>query len=337
MKALGIDPGSKSWDLVILEDGLISFERTVPTKDVVKDPEVILDMLNSTDLDSIVAPSGYGLPLKTVSELTEDDLSHIILKKKGFEKGKIVVGLEAVLRGFRSQENSRIAYILPGVKHLSTVPDFRKVNRIDMGTADKLCSVALAIVDQTERIGVPYGETSFILCELGSAFNSFIAVEDGRIIDGIGGTLSSSGGQSIGHFDSELAYLLPDIRKHILSMGGFDSIQDKELAMQWYLDGIKKDIAAISRSLPEPLEIIITGRRGKEVFGRLRREISELAPISFLRGRSSEASASAEGAAMIASGLEGGVFKELVEHMMLRNATGSVFDFVYLNTLNTLG
>ena len=43
--------------------------------------------------------------------------------------------------------------LLPGVIHLDTVPAHRKVNRIDLGTADKLCAAALGIVDQASRLG----------------------------------------------------------------------------------------------------------------------------------------------------------------------------------------
>ena len=38
---------------------------------------------------------------------------------------------------------------------------------------------------------------------------------------------------------------------------------------------------------------------------------------------------SALGSAMIANGLEGGEFRELVETLEIRNSMGSIFDFIY--------
>ena len=43
--------------------------------------------------------------------------------------------------------------LLPGVIHLDTVPEHRKINRIDLGTSDKLCAAALGIHDQALRLG----------------------------------------------------------------------------------------------------------------------------------------------------------------------------------------
>ena len=56
---------------------------------------------------------------------------------------------------------------LPGVIHLGTVPEHRKVNRVDLGTADKLCAAALGIHQESERMACSPDEVSFILLELG--------------------------------------------------------------------------------------------------------------------------------------------------------------------------
>src|SRR4051794_41792150 len=74
----------------------------------------------------------------------------------------------------------------PGAIHLPTVPSHRKWNRIDLGTADKVASAALGIVDQAERLEIPYEETRFVLLELGGGVSAAMAVDSGEIVDGLG-------------------------------------------------------------------------------------------------------------------------------------------------------
>src|SRR6266571_4462232 len=78
--------------------------------------------------------------------------------------------------------------LTPGVVHLPTVPEYRKVNRVDLGTAEKVCAAALAIDEQARRFARPLADVSLVLLELGGAFTAAVAVAGGRIVDGVGGS-----------------------------------------------------------------------------------------------------------------------------------------------------
>jgi len=320
MTVLGIDPGTNRWSFAFMKEGKITKEDSIDTDKIKERPEIALNLAKKADM--VVAPSGYGLPLKRVSELDDKDFHKLLLKK---ENETTIVGLENVLRLFK--ENDIPAYVIPSVKHLDSVPDFRKVNKIDMGTPDKLCSATFGILDQSNRLGIDYAETFFVLCELGSAFNAFLAVEAGQIVDGIGGTMASSGSQAHGALDGEICYLMGGIGKDTLYKGGMDFL-DEDLAMAYFFDGVLKDINRVMIST-KPLEILVSGQKGKEVFDHLKSMIHEVIPVRQLGGER-KASNSSIGAVIIASGLAGEKYGDLVEHMGLRNAGGSIFDYTIL-------
>ena len=139
-------------------------------------------------------------------------------------RGTIVGGLGRLLKALKA--SGLPVCLAPGVLQLTTVPEHRKANRIDMGTADKLCAVALAVWDQARRLGVPYYETSFVSVEVGGAFTAVVAVERGAIIDGSGGTCGAMGFRALGAMDGELAYLLRAFSKDVLASGGAAWIAD---------------------------------------------------------------------------------------------------------------
>ncbi|MFW9820836.1 MAG: DUF1464 family protein, partial [Candidatus Thorarchaeota archaeon] len=185
-RVLGIDPGSKSWDFYALEDNKIILDTSLPTKELINDPQKAITIIKTVEnIDLMVAPSGFGLPLKNVHELTEQDIFFTLLKFDQKEKNKLI-GLGEVLRLIKAQNIPGI--IVPGVKHLPTVPKHRKINKIDMGTADKLCTAVTGIRDQMERFNIVPEDTNFILVEIGYGFTAVLAIENGQIIDGIGGS-----------------------------------------------------------------------------------------------------------------------------------------------------
>jgi hypothetical protein len=84
---------------------------------------------------------------------------------------------------------------LPGVIHLPTVPAHRKTNRIDLGTADKLCVAALALALQPR----PLNTYRACVVELGSAFTACIVLSNGQIVDGLGTAFAADSTNHLRH------------------------------------------------------------------------------------------------------------------------------------------
>src|SRR2546429_2185544 len=194
-RVIGIDPGTVSIDLCGLEDGRLFLDRSIPRSDALADPAGFVRLLEDAGpVDLVAGPSGYGLPLTRARDATDGDLRLALLGPPGEAGG--IGGLGALLRALA---RSRLPVVLtPGVLHLPTVPAHRKVNRVDMGTADKVCAVALAVVDQARRLGRPLSATSFVLLELGGAFTAAVAVAGGRIVGGAGGSPGARRGRGAG-------------------------------------------------------------------------------------------------------------------------------------------
>src|SRR5207244_1274271 len=184
-RVIGIDPGTVSIDLCGLDGSRVFLDRSWPTADALGDPAAFIAELEAAGpLDLVAGPSGYGLPLTRVQDATDEDLRLAFLAPPGEAGG--IGGLRNLVRALA---RSTLPVVLtPGVVHLPTVPAHRKVNRVDMGTADKVCAVALAISEQARRFARPLSRVSLVLLELGGAFTAAVAVAGGRIVDGVGGT-----------------------------------------------------------------------------------------------------------------------------------------------------
>ena len=325
--AVGIDAGTSSFEIFALEEGKPVLKRTFSTSEVRKMPEIVLRELREINPDVIAGLSGYGLPVKRFSELSDKD---VFLMTLNFDE--TVMGVRRLIDLIRRSEFGRITWTIPGVIHLPTIPEYRKLNRIDMGTSDKLCSVALAIY----QLGKPFNEQNFVLVEAGYGFSAFIAVKNGKIVDGIGGTSGFPSFSSLGSMDGELAYLLGDFPKSMLFSGGIrsllrdrginvDRLEDlPEFAVEWICEFIMKGIRAVSVSLDE-FNVIVSGR----FFDVFRDEFKEFSGIEVVKLKGfGMAKQSAEGAAIIANGLAGGVFKDIVDRLEIRKAKGSVLDYI---------
>ena len=332
-RVIGIDPGTVSIDLCGIDEGAVFLDRSLPTSEALAEPSVLLQLLDAAaPLDLVAGPSGYGLPLVAAQNLTDTDVRLACLSAEGEDGG--IGGLGSLMRAFA---RSRLPIVFtPGVVHLRSVPAHRKVNRVDMGTADKVCAVALAIHDQAQRRGCRVDQVSLILLELGGAFTAAIAVEDGRIIDGMGGTSGPLGRRAAGALDGEVAFLAGRVSKDLL-FGGGASAMGEPVASDAYVESAAKAVAALMVSFERRagIGVVLSGRCADEpdVRTRLSRALARVtgdAPVHALTGFAATAKQAAQGAALIADGLSGGASAALVDRLGIRAARGTVLDHLHV-------
>lgn len=349
-RVIGIDPGTTSVDLCGLDDGEVFLDRSLPTAEALADPSTLVALLAAaTPLDLVAGPSGYGLPLRAARDLTEADLRLAYLAAEGESGG--IGGLRSLMRTLAG--SSAPVVLTPGVVHLASVPVHRKVNRVDMGTADKVCAAALAVHEQARRRGCEAREVSFILLELGGAFTAAIGVHQGRIVDGVGGTSGPIGLRAAGALDGEVAFLAGAVEKRLLFRGGVATVAGSpdapaealadprtargRLAWEAYVENATKAVAALAVSVPHATDVILSGRLAyvagvrEQLAQRIEATIAGR-PVHTLSGFAVVAKQAAQGAALIADGLAGGRSAALVDAMGIREASGSVLDHLYVIT-----
>jgi predicted butyrate kinase (DUF1464 family) len=349
-RVAGVDPGTVSFDVCVLDDGEVVLERSFRTAEVGADPALLVKALvDHGPFELVLGPAGYGLPLVPVERVGERELALMLLLRQDEPHGLVGVG------GMRSIVRALIAAELPlvfgpGALHLPTIPAYRKWNRIDLGTADKVASVALCIADQASRLGVDFAETSFVMLELGGAFSAAVAVDDGRIVDGLGGSAGPIGARACGALDAEAAYLLGAAlsKRTVFSGGALDPRGELDLSEGlealrrdprhregWLAleEGAAKAALSLTISAPAPREILVAGRLA-EAPGMLEALVARLghvAPVRMAAGLGSHMKAAAQGAAVLADGLAGGRYAALVERLGVRDASGSALDHLRIH------
>jgi predicted butyrate kinase (DUF1464 family) len=225
-----------------------------------------------------------------------------------------------------------------------------------MGTADKVCAVVLGVYDQARHLKVAYDETSFVYVELGGAFTAIISVDGGAIVDGMGGTSGALGYRSCGAMDGELACALGDFPKGVLGSGGVSHIagrpdsspealmaraqRDSRCHLAWdaFTESLVKGVAAAETVVPAAREILLSGRlcRVPAICQRVEAALAPFGPVRRVRGFARVAKEAAQGAALIADGLAGGKYEELIDTLQLRGAGGTVLDHLYVAGAETL-
>jgi predicted butyrate kinase (DUF1464 family) len=333
-RVVGIDPGTLTLDACGLDDGRVYLDASWPTAEALADPEAFVARLTAGGPpELVVGPSGYGLPLRRAAQASDEDLRLAFLAAPDDPGG--IGGIRGFAR-WLGASGLPVVY-LPGVLHLDTVPRHRKLNRVDLGTADKLCAAALAIWDRHERTGQALDEISFVLLELGGAFTAGIAVRRGRVVDGVGGTSGPIGWRAAGALDGEVAFLAGHVSKELLFGGGVETVARRSpdaagMAVEAYLEGAMKLARQLLVSAPEADEIVLSGRRADDPAARQRlgRDLADLGPVRLLEGFSRTVKQGAQGAALLADGLAGGRCSPLVQRLRIREAEGTVLDHLYV-------
>ncbi len=357
-RVAGIDPGTVSVDVCGRDGDALFLDESFPTAAISADPETLVALLRAAGpLDLVVGPSGYGLPWTDVRDVGAEELDLLFLADAGDgPRGTILGGMGRLVEALRA--SGLPVCFSPSVAHLPTVPAHRKVNRIDMGTADKLCAVALGVWDQARRLGLPCDATSFVFVEIGGAFTAVISVDGGAVVDGAGGTSGAPGFRAMGAMDGELAYLLRDFSKDVLASGGAawvggdptctpddlvaaaaDPGGRAAVALSALLEGVEKQVAAQVSVLGAPREILLSGRlsRVPAIRRLLAERLSRFAPASDVGGFAAVASEAAQGAALLGQGLAGDPdLLDLVDALRVRSACGSVLDHLYVSETESL-
>ena len=344
-RVAGIDPGTVSFGVCVLDDGEVVLERSFATAEVGVDPApLVAALVAHGPFELVLGPAGYGLPLVPGEQVGERELALIVLLREDEPHGPVGVG------GMRSIVRALVAAGLPmvfgpGAIHLPTIPAYRKWNRIDLGTADKVASVALGIVDQARRLEIDFAETSFVMLELGGGFSAAVAVDGGRIVDGLGGSAGPSGARACGALDAEVGYLLGAAlsKRTVFSGGALDPRGELDLSAGlaalrrdprhrdgWLAleEGAAKAALALTVSAPRPREILVAGRLAQApgLIEALGERLASVAPGRVVAGLHAQAKAAAYGAAVLADGLAGGRYAALIERLGLAGAGGSALD-----------
>jgi predicted butyrate kinase (DUF1464 family) len=325
-RVAGVDPGTVSFDVCVLDDGDVILERSFSTEDVGADPAPLVETLTGRGpFDLVLGPAGYGLPLVPAEQVGERELELMVLVRADEPHGQVgVAGMRAIVRALIAAGLPLV--FGPGAIHLPTIPAHRKWNRIDLGTADKVASAALCIADQSRRLGLDFPETSFVMLELGGAFSAALAVDGGRIVDGLGGSAGPIGARACGGLDAEVAYLLGGaLSKRTVFSGGALEPGPSEEGWLAFEEGAAKAALALTVSAPAPREILVTGRNAPRALDALGMRLAHVAPVRLV------AKAAAHGAALLADGLAGGRFAALVERLGVRDASGSALDHLRIH------
>ncbi|MEB3851222.1 MAG: DUF1464 family protein [Desulfurococcales archaeon] len=354
VRVLGVDPGTRSFDLALVEDGRVEWEASVDTALVARSPEALLEAIREAgSVDAVAAPSGYGVPVTPSGDVVDARrlaVEVLLLStwgeieegvRRGVVGAMVYAALARVVEALASGGGPRSIFI-PAVIHLPTLRPGAKYNRVDLGTADKL-SVAL-LASYLEG-----GRGRFMVLELGFGYNALMVVEDGRVTWALGGTSLGPGFITAGPLDLEVVAMgggwgrLDVFHGGVMEACGASTPEEalerarsssRGLCAEAYnamLDSIATAVAAVHTRFGVS-RLLVSGRYSASpaLLGDLRERLPggvEVERLGLLEGASRSKHA-AQGYALVVEGLLGGRASRAVERMAIPQACGTALDYV---------
>lgn len=334
IRVVGTDPGTSSLDLLLLVDGQVADQVRLEPQTLQAGPEPLVALLRSWQpLDLIAGPSGYGLPLVSACHVTEREIDAMTLLRpdeRGADLG--VLGFRGWLRALAG--SGLPVVFLPGGIHLPTIPAHRKWNTIDLGTADKVALAALALRVHARLCNCALADATFAIVELGAAFSAALVVREGRVVDASAGTRGPIGLRSSGAWDGEVAYWLSPLSKGDLFHGGLVDLGSEGQAA--FGESLKKHVAGL-QAVTRFERVYLSGSAlAQSQYTAIATEalepLADVVPLPPLPG--AWVKHAAQGAALLADGLAGGSHADLVAALELRNASGTLWDWIRVRRPN---
>lgn len=345
--SVGIDPGTASFDITVTERGKVIHTESVPSGEITAEmARAIIDRIGEWEPDIVIGPSGYGTPVVCNDEIVNPGVfaEKVLLLSGYIERPPIEypgVGKEVYLGVYRlatALAGGRLyTCYMPGVIHLTTVPFYKKVNKIDMGTVDKLAS-AFYVVSELSK-GRELTDIDAIIAEVGYGYNAVIEVSGGRITDGHGGSVLGNSFLSIGGLDSEIPSLLGFWSREMNFSGGvaticgsldpdevFSSSDERcSLAISAMIDSLAKNIHAIRGSSRKA--VFLTGRLS--AYERISSELGKRGVHAKVWEKKWGVKEASVGYALLGEGLAEGATHDIFRHMRIKDACGGTLDWVF--------
>jgi predicted butyrate kinase (DUF1464 family) len=322
MKSLGIDPGTMSFDFCLVDQfGAVLEEISIPSREIMERPALLVDVLMASPADIIVGPSGYGVPTCLLRDADERTLGRLLPADEG--ETPVNEGIRSGLRLLRDQGAPVV--FTPGVIDLVSVPTRRKFNRFDMGTADKVAVAFLALANRLKRSQRGPETETFALLEIGAGFTAALAIVDGRIVDGIGGSMSFGGLNSSGLIDAELAYRRGVTPYQDLYRYGVAELDTAPLA-EWapcgeagreLVERALKTVFSLFPIVGSGRQVVVSGRLAEQTWvgEAVLLALADHVAAELIRREAKGAKAAAEGAARLGLALLGGSEAAVAVHM----------------------